>query len=118
LRSSGLASVSGNSDNDAIGVWSKDTITREIGTFQGQSGHTYLLEVESLSDGSALSATDPHLKVEIHPEFYVSTAWMSFSMLRKCKAVSALGLGLLLLWGARGVRRVRMKHGSNDSSRV
>jgi hypothetical protein len=47
-----------------------DSISRELGHFQGQSGRKYVLDVNVLADGSSLTPGNPRLKVEVHPMFY------------------------------------------------
>ena len=47
-----------------------DSISRELGHFQSQSGRRYVLDVDVLEDGSSLAPGSPRLKVEVHPEIY------------------------------------------------
>ncbi len=47
-----------------------ESISREIGHFQGQRGRRYVLDVDVLADGSLLAPGHPRLKVEVHPEVY------------------------------------------------
>lgn len=52
------------------GAWMNDSISRELGHFQSQSGRRYVLDVDVLTDGSSLTPGNPRLKVEVHPEVY------------------------------------------------
>ena len=42
-------------------------MSRVIGSFQGRRGNEYVLEVESLRDGSALAPAKPRIVVRVHP---------------------------------------------------
>ncbi len=57
--------ASGSSSGDHGGAWASDTISREIGRFDGRSGHTYRLEVRFLDDGKALYEANPRLVVRV-----------------------------------------------------
>jgi len=68
---------SGSSSTDHGGAWANDTISREIGSFQGKSGHRYKVEVKFLEDGTALNAATPRLVIGVHPEVYEGDAFRS-----------------------------------------
>jgi hypothetical protein len=70
LTSNGQIVASGSSDDERLGSWSNDSISRILGTFRSQSGQRYVLDVAVLADGSALALGNPRLKVEVHPMFY------------------------------------------------
>lgn len=70
LKSDGQIVAQGSSDDYRSGAWANDSISRELGHFQSQIGRRYVLEVDVLSDGSALAPGHPRLKVEVHPEVY------------------------------------------------
>jgi hypothetical protein len=70
LLSDGHVVAQGTTDDQRRGAWGNNTIARELGDFQSQSGRRYVLDVNVLSDGSALAPGNPHLKIEVHPMFY------------------------------------------------
>ncbi len=92
LTSSGQVVASGSSDDYRSGAWANDTISRELGHFQGHSGRRYVLDVEVLSDGTSLASGNPRVKVEIHPEVYEGDMVWS--------AMLFLGTVVLVLIGA------------------
>lgn len=102
LEERGTLVDKGVGDTDDIGSWSQDTIEREIGSFWLQRGHSYTIRIESLKDGRALAPTRPHLKVEIHPDFYEGSIFTSYYLLTWSKRVLFVGcvfLGLsVLIW--------------------
>jgi hypothetical protein len=87
--------------------WSGTTAERQIGKFEGESGRRYVLDVEFLTDGSALAVTDPHLKVEVTNAFYEDVMWGSIYWVFPWEALALLGLVLL---AAAGVRAWRHRH--------
>src|ERR1700743_1563542 len=70
LTSDGGVVAQGSSDDYRSGAWMNDSISRELGHFQSQSGRKYVLDVNVLADGAALVPGNPRLKVEVHPEVY------------------------------------------------
>lgn len=101
LMSGGRMVAMGSSDTDQGGGWAQETIAREIGNFESQRGLPYVLDINFLEDGRALSATDPHLKVEVHPDFYEGTMFESYFLRWWCGASSILGVALLSVSGTR-----------------
>ena len=55
LTSNGQTVAQGSSDDYRSGAWMNDAISRELGHFQSQSGRIYVLDVNVLADGSALT---------------------------------------------------------------
>jgi hypothetical protein len=92
LMSGGKVIKVGASDAEDGGGWAKDTIARELGTFWLRRGQVYILQTQFLADGQELASTDPHLKIEVQPDFYEGTMFTSFILMRGCKWVVALGL--------------------------
>lgn len=101
LTHAGKAVESGTTASDDGGSWTKETVAREMGTFQGQRGRRYVLDVDFAADGSALSPTDPHLKVEVHPGFYEGAMFESYYLRAKCEEAALVGLSLLVISTAR-----------------
>ena len=91
LTSGGQVVASGSSDDERLGGWGNDSISRELGRFQSQSGRRYVLDVDVLADGSALAPGNPRLKVEVHPGVYEDDAVWS--------AILFLFMGVLVLVG-------------------
>lgn len=69
-----------------------DSISRDLGYFQSQTGRRYVLDVDVLEDGTSLTPGNPRLKVEVHPEVYEGHMVLS--------AILFLAMGLLLAFGA------------------
>jgi hypothetical protein len=91
LTSCGQVVASGSSDDERLGGWGNDSISRELGRFQSQSDRRYVLDVDVLADGSALAPGNPRLKVEVHPGVYEDDAVWS--------AILFLVMGVLVLVG-------------------
>jgi hypothetical protein len=101
LTSGGRTVEQGASDGDTGGGWSDNDIAREIGSFRSENGRTYLVDVDFLTDASALSATDPHLKVEVSTDYYEGNMWMGFYLIRLCMTLALTGLLLIAASAAR-----------------
>jgi hypothetical protein len=113
LTDSGKAIQQGTSDTDDVGTWSQDTIERELGTFWLQSGHSYTIRTQSLIDGGSLAPTDPHLKIEIHPDYYEGNAFLGYFLFRWCKWTGIVGCAILAFSGLRWAwekRELRQGH--------
>jgi len=113
LTDSGKAIHQGTSDTDDVGTWSQDTIERELGTFWLQSGHSYTIRTQSLIDGGSLAPTDPHLKIEIHPDYYEGNAFLGYFLFRWCKWIGIVGCAILAFSGLRWAwekRELRQGH--------
>jgi hypothetical protein len=112
LMSGNKVVQTGTSDADDGGGWARDTIARELGTFWLRKGQVYVLHTQFTEDSRALAPTDPHLKIEVHPDFYEGTMFTSYFLMRKCEWVVALGLLILAvsclkwLWRRRNVSRL------------
>jgi len=51
-----------------------DAIARLIGSFMGEKGRQYTLDVNVLADGSPLAVSNPRLIVGVHPSVYENNA--------------------------------------------
>jgi hypothetical protein len=71
-----------------------DAISRELGHFQSQSGRIYVLDVNVLADGSALTPGKPRLKVGVHPEVYEGNMVRGFIFLSLRGASQAVPIGM------------------------
>jgi hypothetical protein len=69
LSSDGKVLAQGSSVGDKGGAWANDTISREIGRFDGDLGRKYRLDVDILTDASRLAAGNPQLKVSVDSDF-------------------------------------------------
>jgi hypothetical protein len=99
LTDSGKVIKESTSDTDDVGSWSQKTIERELGTFWLQRGRSYTIRVQSLDDGRSLATTDPHLKIEIHPDFYEGTMFTGYFLLTWCKRAMIVGCATVALSG-------------------
>lgn len=70
LKSNGHVVARGSTDDHRVGAWAGDTISRDLGYFQTQSGRPYVLDVDVLKDGSALGPGNPRLKVKVSAAIY------------------------------------------------
>jgi hypothetical protein len=70
LISDGQNVAHGSSEDHRYGAWMNDSIARELGSFQGESGRSYTLVLDVLADGSELGPGDPHLKIEVSSAVY------------------------------------------------
>lgn len=64
LTSDGQTVARGSSDDHRTGAWMNESIARHLGSFQGQSGRRYVLDLNVLTDGSSLDRGNPRLIVE------------------------------------------------------
>jgi len=104
LTSGGSVVSTGKSDDAPPGGgWGNETIARTIGRFEGQGGRRYVLDVEFLSDGSALAVTDPHLKVEVTAAYYEDVMWGSLLRFWPWVILAVLGLVLLVIAAIRSL---------------
>lgn len=97
LTSKGQMVASGSSDDERLGGWGNDSISRELGSFQSQSGRRYVLDVDVLVDGSALAPGNPRLKVEVHPGVYEGDAVWSAILLLVVGVLALIGVILLVI---------------------
>lgn len=82
-------------------------VSRQVGLFRGQRGHSYELELSVNRDGSELNVLDPKLVVRV-PRGYWDDHAMAIAFYRLIAAVLALtGLALLVLAASRAWRRDR-----------
>lgn len=105
LTSGGRLVASGSSDDHRYGGWGNDSISRELGRFHSESGSKYALDVDVLSDGSALAPGKPRLKVEVHPEVYEGDAVWSFFVFSAGGILVLIGALLLIVSYLRNRRR-------------
>jgi hypothetical protein len=99
LTSDGIIVAQGVSDTDSGGGWAADCIEREIGYFHSERGRNYLLNVNILADGTLLSETDPHLKIEVSRDYYEGEGWIYLILICTCVPLAILGLILLIASG-------------------
>jgi hypothetical protein len=107
VASSGVVIAKGVSDPEKGGGWANDTIERGIGSVAGESGRRYTLDVDFTADGTALSAADPHLVVEISKAYYEDDAWISFYLFIICSVPATVGLIILIVSAVRAMRSRR-----------
>jgi hypothetical protein len=97
LTSGGKAVARGSSNDYRSGSWMNDSIARELGHFQSESGRRYVLEVDVLADGSALASGNPRLKVEAYPGYYETTMYQNLFILLATGALVLVGVVLLAI---------------------
>lgn len=96
LSSAGKVIGQGSSLQDRGGGWANDTISREIGSFEGRKGQRYRLDLDLLKDGTALSAGNPRLTVSVDPGFIEGSMFTTALLIDPVAGVLAL-IGLILL---------------------
>jgi len=74
LRSQGGVVARGSTAEESGGIWMNDAIARLIGSFMGEKGRQYTLDVNVLADGSPLAVSNPRLIVGVHPSVYENNA--------------------------------------------
>lgn len=94
-----------SSGTTSAGGWGDETVERILGSFEGESGRSYVLDFESLADGSALAATDPHLKVRVSATFDEDMMVGSLLWFWLWVAVAVAGLVLLSMSAVRSLWR-------------
>jgi|HubBroStandDraft_2_1064218.scaffolds.fasta_scaffold193379_2 hypothetical protein len=97
LTSNGQMVARGSSDDERFGDWGSDSISRQLGRFQSQSGRRYVLDVDVLADGSALAPGNPRLKVQVHPGVYEDDAVWSAILLLVVGVLALIGVILLVI---------------------
>jgi hypothetical protein len=97
LTSDGQTVARGSSEEYRSGAWMNDSISRELGDFQGQRGRRYVLDVDVLTDGSALAPGNPRLKVEVHPMVYEGHAVLSVFFFLATGVLELTGIALLFV---------------------
>ncbi len=70
LTDSGQIIKAGTSATADGGAYANDSIADELGWFEGKRGHHYVLDMDILQDGSALTITNPKLRVGIDEAVY------------------------------------------------
>jgi hypothetical protein len=70
LESEGQIVSTGSTDTYRRGAWGNYSVARELGYFQGKKGQRYVLNLEVLTDGTALLPGNPRLKVGVDPSVY------------------------------------------------
>lgn len=96
LSSRGTVVALGSSLDSKGGSWTKDTIARQIGSFQSENGRQYTLDVDVLADGSSLTEGNPRLKVEVHPMYYESVAFADIRFLLVTVVLIVIGTIMLV----------------------
>jgi hypothetical protein len=97
LTSDGQTVAQGSSDDYRGGAWMNDSISRELGHFESQSGLRYVLDVSVLADGSSLALGNPRLKVEVHPGVYEGYLFWSAILFLAAAVLVVVGIILLIV---------------------
>ena len=99
LRSGGSVVARGSTDGDeSRGGWSTgNTVERDIGSFRGEKGHRYVLDVDILSDGTSLAAGHPRLKAGLHPEYYERSMLTDLFVTLAAIAFALMGVVLMVV---------------------
>jgi len=107
LTSDGQIVAHGSSEDHRYGAWGNDWIARELGSFQSEHGRSYTLGVDVLSDGSALTPGNPHLRIEVLSSVY-EDEMVGTALVMLCSMLFVLVGGILLLVSFVGDRRARV----------
>jgi hypothetical protein len=95
LSSAGQEIRRGSSEEQHSAPAGGNTVSREIGEFHAEAGHSYSLLVTFTRDGSALHAAHPHLKVAISG--IARSDMQAASVLAVSAAFICIMFGLVLL---------------------
>ena len=111
LRSDGRIVQHGSSSDDRGGAWAAQTISREIGHFDGRTGHKYDLEINILTDGTRLSAGNPRLIVSVNSGFVEGALFTTGLIVTPAAGILVLvGVALLLVSVFLAWRRRKLAH--------
>jgi hypothetical protein len=97
--------VRGSSDGPGGGAVTEDTIARAIGTFDGEAGRRYVLDVDTIDDGSELAQGNPRLRVEAFLYPVGKMAWGP-AVLIITVLLEFIGIVLLVM---SGIKRWRLR---------
>ena len=97
LTSDGQTVARGSSDDDRLGGWMNDSISRELGSFQGQRGRGYVLDVSVLADGSALDLGKPRLTVDVAATLYEAYAVWGWILFLAMAFLVVIGITLMIV---------------------
>jgi len=70
LAQDGRTLESGSSASATGGAYTTDTVADQFAWFEGKRGHSYILDMDILEDGSALSVANPKLRVGVDESYY------------------------------------------------
>lgn len=97
LRSGSQQIASGSSRNEtSMGFGS--TVKKTIGQFEGSLGSEYVLEIMSMSDGSALAAANPRVVVRFPPDFAKGFFIFAPVIAFVASAIAVFGLVWFINW--------------------
>ena len=76
LLQDGQTIKTGSSGTAVGGAYTNDTVANELGWFDGKRGHHYVLDMDVLADGSALSVAKPKLRIGVDESVYEGFIFM------------------------------------------
>jgi hypothetical protein len=97
LMSDGTTVANGSTDGPRLGSWRQESITRQLGAFQGQSGRRYVVDVGVLADGSRLDPGNPRLNVEVDSEYSKAVMVGNAFVLLAMGIIVLIGFALLVV---------------------
>ena len=97
LTSDGQIVARGSSDDDRLGAWMNDSISRQLGSFQSQRGRRYVLDVNVLADGSSLDLGKPRLTVEVVSDVYEAYSIWGGIMFLADGSLGFVGITLMIV---------------------
>lgn len=92
--------------------WTDLYISKGLGSFQGEYGRSYKLEVHFLKDGRRLAGCNPHLVVEVSGEWMKGIQLMRAASILLTAVLWLIGITLLLI---SFVRRFRKRVAASDA---
>jgi hypothetical protein len=101
LMIDGKAMARGSSQSERGGGTTIDTVERTVGYFEGQSGHKYTLNMETLSDARSLAAANPKLTVTAEAGAYEFKLVMG-GLLKLCAVIMGVVGLIVLIFSFRG----------------
>jgi hypothetical protein len=106
LSSNGQVVAHGSSDDPGGGAVTEDAIARAIGTFDGEAGCRYVLDIDIIGDGRKLADGNPRLRVEAFPYPAGKMAWGP-GVFFITAILGLIGMVLLLIPSIKRLRRSR-----------
>jgi len=76
LRQDGQTIKTGSSATAVGGSYTSETVENELAGFDGKRGHSYVLDMDILADGSALSIANPKLRIGVDGSVYEGFIFM------------------------------------------
>jgi hypothetical protein len=101
LTQDGRTLESGSSTSATSGAYTNDSVAEQFAWFQGKRGGHYVLDMDILEDGSALSVANPNLRIGVDESYYedfifLELATVAWAVLGCVSGIVTLAVSFLL----------------------